>query len=169
MPSESAITPSIVTSGWSSDMTRLFIFSSSGVTVQSWLESKKLMIVAPVDPLVQPQPGGIVGALQSRMIVMLSWGGIAGMTLLSMSSLLIAPAKIAPPDVPEPIAVSEMPDALTRAPIRSSWIGALPPSEIWSESLPGPPVNVPPTILPASAAFVGLFAATAVEAVPVRW
>ena len=61
-----------------------------------------------------------------------------------------------------------MPEALARAPIRSSWIASVPPSAICSEMLPGPPLNVPLTILPATAALVGEPAAIENDAVPSR-
>src|SRR6187455_86237 len=105
MPSETAILPSIVTSGLSALITIEFARSSSAVIMQSaGLLSNVEMIVMPVP--VQPQSGGCVSIVQSMVTVFISWGTIAGMIMLLMSSVVIAPA-----NVMSPMPVSEIDDA----------------------------------------------------------
>ena len=120
-------------------------------------------MLAPVLPDVQPQLGGAALQLPATRSGSITADLMPGRTLPSKSVSRTAPAIFI---VVMPSA--EMPLASTRAPIRSSWIGAV-PSAIWSVTLPGPAVNVPPTIVPASDAFVGDDVETVNEPVPSRW
>ncbi len=64
MPSDSAILPSIVTSGASRLMIRLLLWISDVVTMQSFgVVSNRPRIVLPVDPSVQPHAFGVAFGL----------------------------------------------------------------------------------------------------------
>ena len=77
-------------------MIRLFDLDLGDVTMQSLFVSNRPMIVLPVEPSPQPQPGGLDSIVQSRAIVGASCVTTAGMILLLMSSCVIAPASTTP-------------------------------------------------------------------------
>ena len=142
------------TSGASSVLTNGLFMISATVTLQSFavpsVPSNMVRISAPVDPEVQPHASGIVSALQSRAMIGVICAFTAGRIWFTRSVCGRAP----PTTTSRPVSVS--PVAVARASSRLRVSGEVElPSAICRLTSPGPPVNLPPTILPASAALVG--------------